>query len=200
MIDYDIDGMDDSKWHNFNVNEDVIVLNEYIYDYPYDQRYGQTVTGGVGSGSESTSRFHGPSIDGSEFGYPFDGGGSRGMEYVYNLVQRFIGLFEMVNGGSQVEKIDNPQIMKLKSSAHNNDFEDVKYYPVIQGAFNDHGVIRTKNFKNHHGDIVSEGDTAGYRMVTTKRNRSLNCIYKTDTTIYMTPKESREFFKANKLK
>ncbi len=38
--------------------------------------YGQTVTGGVGSGSESTSRFHGPSIDGSEFGYSFDGWGS----------------------------------------------------------------------------------------------------------------------------
>lgn len=29
MIDYDIDGMDDTKWHNFNTSEDVIRLPEF---------------------------------------------------------------------------------------------------------------------------------------------------------------------------
>lgn len=201
MKDYAVNDMDGSTWHNFDTNNDAIILDEVTKVKPHvDQEYGQTVTGGYdGKGSDATSRFHGPSIDASDLGYSFDGWGSRGMEYGYNLLQRFRDLFEMVNGGVNVKGNENPQIMKNESSVHNN-HEDVNYYPVIQGAFNDHGVIRTKNFRNHHGDIVSEGDTAGCRIVTTKRNRSSNYIYKKDTVIYMSPKESREFFKANKIK
>lgn len=202
MKDYAVNDMDGSTWHNFDTNNDAIILDEVTKVKPHvDQEYGQTVTGGYdGKGSDATSRFHGPSIDASDLGYSFDGWGSRGMEYGYNLLQRFRDLFESFSGSSQVEKINVPRIMEQTPDAHNNDFEGVKYYPVIQGPFNDHGVIRTKNFRNHHGDIVSEGDTAGCRIVTTKRNRSSNYIYKKDTVIYMSPKESREFFKANKIK
>lgn len=94
MIDYDIDGMDDTKWHGFNVDEDMIVLNEYIHDYSYDQRYGQTVTGGIGTGSQTTSGLHGQSIDASDLGYSFDGWGSRGTEFFYNLIKRVQSLYE----------------------------------------------------------------------------------------------------------
>ena len=65
-----------------------VILNDVIIEgtkFQYDQPYGQTITGGVGSGVETTSKYKGPSIDASEFSYPFGGGNKSIGEFMYNF-------------------------------------------------------------------------------------------------------------------
>ena len=170
MLDYDIDGMDDTKWHNFNVSEDVIVLNDVtVTRSSVDQEYGQTVTGGVGSGSESTSRFHGPSIDGSELGYPFDGWGSKGMEFFYNMANKIASLTENIvkifNGDTKqhMESIQpNMQIdahnSHLNAKENKDDYFYYRYRPILKDNSTDTvGVIHYKRIKNSNGTYSLDG-------------------------------------------
>ena len=65
-----------------------VILNDVIIEgtkFQYDQPYGQTITGGVGSGVETTSKYKGPSIDASQFSYPFGGGNKSIGEFMYNF-------------------------------------------------------------------------------------------------------------------
>lgn len=175
MIDYDIDGMDDSKWHNFNVNEDVIVLNEYIYDYPYDQRYGQTVTGGIDTGSQTTSGLHGPSIDASDLGYSFDGWGSRGMEYVYNLVQRFSslidGMFNDKHGHPNYynHNVSEPDNQKIKSEKRS------RTRPIVSGQTGDTiGIIIYEYEFDRDRSIYNARDTSIYGIPIEECRKKIN--------------------------
>ena len=62
----------------------------------YDQKYGETITGGSGSGSESTAQIHGPSIDASLLSYPLNSTATKGGQYLYELSQKIAALITNV--------------------------------------------------------------------------------------------------------
>jgi RHS repeat-associated protein len=89
---------------------EVVIISTRRFDWhgrnsgekQYDQTYGQTMTGGNGSGLESTAQFHGNQIDLSPFSYPF-GGTNNAMigQFAYDLAGKVAALMTM-NMGNQI--------------------------------------------------------------------------------------------------
>ena len=135
-----------------------VILNDVIIEgtkFQYDQPYGQTITGGVGSGVETTSKYKGPSIDASEFSYPFGGGNKSIGEFMYSITAKVMSFF-MCSGGKKNDK-------KSNSLDFLND--DVKYtynhsyYNTITGDF--------QSNKNKYGVDRVRGDTIEFINIIT---------------------------------
>ena len=192
MKDYAVNDMDGSTWHNFDTNNDAIILDEVTKVKPHvDQEYGQTVTGGYdGKGSDATSRFHGPSIDASDLGYSFDGWGSRGMEFVYNLLQRFRDLFEMIQSNNFVDYNKHEDITIQHSQQGVNNVNSVKVRPIIPGPRNYHGKIQYA-YPDSNGDTIhADKDTTGAVIYYISHDK-IDSV----KTINFSPKNAKFFFK-----
>ena len=90
-----------------------VILNDVIIEgtkFQYDQPYGQTITGGIGDGVETTSKYKGPSIDASQFSYPFGGGYNNLSEFLYNLLSKFLSI--TLNSNKENEKTIKQEPMK----------------------------------------------------------------------------------------
>ena len=133
-------------------------LNDVIIEgtkFQYDQPYGQTITGGVGSGVETTSKYKGPSIDASQFSYPFGGGNKSIGEFMYSITAKVMSFF-MCSGGKKNDK-------KSNSLDFLND--DVKYtynhsyYNTVTGDF--------QSNKNKYGVDRVRGDTIEFINIIT---------------------------------
>ena len=105
------------NWDKFNAENDHIGLNEVsiVRQTPkYDQPYGQTITGGVGSGVKATSKYKGPSIDASVFSYQFGGENKSIFEFLYNFSAKACSIIS--NMFTLSLESDNNNI----NSVHNN--------------------------------------------------------------------------------
>ena len=101
------------NWDKFDTKNDEIKLDAIcIKGKPiqYDQPYGQTITGGMGDGVETTSKYKGPSIDASQFSYPFGGGYNNLSEFLYNLLSKFLSI--TLNSNKENEKTIKQEPMK----------------------------------------------------------------------------------------
>ena len=101
------------NWDKFDTKNDEIKLDAIcIKGTPiqYDQPYGQTITGGMGDGVKTTSKYKGPSIDASQFSYPFGGGYNNLSEFLYNLLSRFLSI--TLNSNKENEKTIKQEPMK----------------------------------------------------------------------------------------
>ena len=146
-------------WGKFDSENDHIELNEVsiVRQAPrYDQQYGQTITGGIGDGVETTSKYKGPSIDASEFSYPFGGGNKSIGEFMYSITAKVMSFF-MCSGGKKNDK-------KSNSLDFFND-DDVKYtynhsyYNTVTGDF--------QSNKNKYGVDRVRGDTIEFINIIT---------------------------------
>ncbi len=105
------------NWDKFDSENDHIGLNEVsiVRQAPrYDQPYGQTITGGVGSGVKATSKYKGPSIDASVFSYQFGGKNKSIFEFLYNFSAKACSIISNIFTLSL--ESDNNNI----NSVHNN--------------------------------------------------------------------------------
>jgi RHS repeat-associated protein len=95
-----------------------------------DQVYGQTITGGSGSGSESTAQIHGPSIDASLFSFSFGGtnNATKG-QFAYELASKIAALATS-NVSNTNQDVNNPN---SNSTSENDELElyDITYNTVL---------------------------------------------------------------------
>ncbi len=194
MEDEEANSMTLDKMYPNMLNE-VVVQGEGSHQQQFDQPYGETVTGEMGQGSQSTSNFHGPSIDASDLPQNFGGEGSKGMQFIYNLVKRVGQLAENMFGGNGNSSVEgNGNIIPNNSLAsESKDVETMRLYAVTQGSLNDHGVIKTHNIPGPNGSYVNEGDTIG--VIKVVKNPKGEIIR---DTMYASPADVRKMFKNNR--
>lgn len=159
------------NWDKFDTQNDEIKLDAIcIKGTPiqYDQPYGQTITGGMGDGVQTTSKYKGPSIDASLFSYPLGSTANSFGEFFYNIILKSLSLFENIN------KIPNKNI-----SEHDIQLPKIKY---IYNTTYYHTVMgETQLDKNKYGVDRHCGDTIEYVNIIT--SVTLNDEKIRDTTV-----------------
>lgn len=161
------------NWDKFDSENDHIGLNEVsiVRQAPrYDQPYGQTITGGIGDGVETTSKYKGPSIDASQFSYPFGGGTKSIGEFFYNFLSKTLSLKNPFT--FKIDGRNNKTQEELIVPKTN--YQDVIYETKISGNC----TINGKNYKytTFDGIKVPEHDTIYHKKHTIMRNSEHNII------------------------
>ena len=169
------------NWDKFNVENDHIELNEVsiVGQAPrYDQPYGQTITGGVGDGVETTSKYKGPSIDASEFSYPFGGGKNSPGEFKYNIFGKIFALLSNIIDNSSSNGNKN-----ITAGDKNNDRYIIRtrYKTVVSGVSTINGVHF--NYTMYEGMKVPTNDTILHTAYKIKYDKNHNIIDTIETKI-----------------
>lgn len=155
-----------------NMLNEVVVQGEGTRIKQFDQVYGETVTGGMGQGSQSTSKFHGPSIDASDIPQNLGGEGSKGMQFIYNLVKRVGQLVDNWFGNNS-----NQGDVSGNTINHIN--------PHITGQNNKY--MFTYPRERYRPVISKNGDTIGIREMKFNLDAKNEPYYMRDTCIYGVP-------------